>query len=801
MAKTLCISLVFAITLAGFAGARAEPAGETEPSLRASIPEPEPIVGFMSGGADGAWEQLPTRHPPRGVSVTGTVLDRERDRLLFLTADRVWSLGLSDGLWQRLPVRGAFRGAPAGIALFDSVRDEVLIVGGDVPGATPDVWSLDLQRDLEWRPLSMGGSTMPSARRGAAGALDPRTRSIVVFGGHDGSQWRNDTWVLDLGDPPHWTRLDISGAVPMATASQKLVYDARRNRMLLIADPVAGGPAETWELSREGAPSWRRLDTIGTAPIALTACVVDYDPDRDWIWVDGGSNDVTSDVFTLSLTDPPTWSSQGGVLRRWNHGGAYDTQRHGLIVALGGTEPEYELYSHQTGVSVRGPGNPTVPFLPTGVEAPEPGENAEPIACFDPITRSVKTSRGFEWWTRYYSENAHEYLYSFPYASGVECEFASDPLFEWRPFSTQRSGPSLSGMAWAYDSRRQRVVCFGGSGACGPYGCSRSAATWELNLSASPPKWRDLGELAGSPPGRIAASAVYDSVRDRVLLVGGYVSFHFWEGQLVDRLVWSLDRATNTWSNLPTSEPPAFDHRVHVFLDVERNRLIAYGSDLHGSSWELSLDSGEWKALRRNWTDGATGRYLDNDDAVTFDPSGRRLLVLHEASHAIGSLSVDAPYTWSWLDTDGAPPQRAKFRRWVVDPVHDVFWLIGGTPPTALSLFRPRRSGALVEHGSSGELDPRDRPVPVTAIRFLARAEAHAARIELEISGQPAAGGVTRFELYDLQGRRLSSVESDGRGGQVRRAQIETTALPSGVYLTRAITGGQSFTRRVAVLH
>src|SRR5260370_15477329 len=76
----------------------------------------------------------------------------------------------------------------------------------------------------------------------------------------------------------------------------------------------------------------------------------------------------------------------------------------------------------------------------------------------------------------------------------------------------EASPPPLAAHAMAYDSARGVSVLFGGSSTIG----GLSSATWEWDGT----NWTQRA-IATSPPARVWAGVAFDSVRNRIVLVGG----------------------------------------------------------------------------------------------------------------------------------------------------------------------------------------------------------------------------------------------------------------------------------------
>ena len=133
----------------------------------------------------------------------------------------------------------------------------------------------------------------------------------------------------------------------------------------------------------------------------------------------------------------------------------------------------------------------------------------------------------------------------------------------------------------AYDSRRHRVLLFGGS-----RGSVSFADMWAWDGQ----RWESIVP-ATSPPARKRHAMAYDSVRDRVVLFGGSV------GPVSDAIrfddVWEWD-GTNWEQRLPSLSPAARDQHGMVF-DPIRGRVVkgrARREQRSGASFEDRFRSG-----------------------------------------------------------------------------------------------------------------------------------------------------------------------------------------------------------------
>ena len=133
-------------------------------------------------------------------------------------------------------------------------------------------------------------------------------------------------------------------------------------------------------------------------------------------------------------------------------------------------------------------------------------------------------------------------------------------------FWSQIPPPSRSGHTAIYDPIRDRMLVFGG------YQAELSNDTWSLCFGEKP-GWQLLETLGEQPPGLREHSAIYDPVRDRMILFGGRGGKGFlnetWELSLGDR---------PTWSRLQThGDLPIARHSHAALYDPVRDRMIVFG--------------------------------------------------------------------------------------------------------------------------------------------------------------------------------------------------------------------------------
>jgi hypothetical protein len=239
--------------------------------------------------------------------------------------------------------------------------------------------------------------------------------------------------------------------------------------------------------------------------------------------------------------------------------------------------------------------------------------------------------------------------------------------------------PARYNFSAIYDPTQDRIVIFGGATAdLNGY----SNETWALSLSGAP-TWTKVTTTGGPPAPRSNHTAIYDPVRGRMWVYGGFSQYYPNAGtQYSD--VWSLDLATNQWVQYnPSGGGPFGGSSSHSgVLDAARDRMLVFGGSYTTSTdvWALSLgDSPAWSLVTVVGTPAPArfghGAILDatRDRMVVF--GGLDQLGSRNDSWAL-SLS-DTP-TWSQLVPSGSPPGSRGFHSAIYDPVRGRMVTFGG---------------------------------------------------------------------------------------------------------------------------
>ncbi len=214
-----------------------------------------------------------------------------------------------------------------------------------IPGSE-GLWS-------RWDPP--GGPPRPL--EGASTAFDQVRHRLLVFGGKVNSTLSNDTWALELGSSPRWTRLALAGTHPSPRFDHGAIYDPVHDRMLVFggtADGYLGDQilspnqqSDTWALSLGDSSSWSPIVTPAPQPLRRSDMAVAHDPSRNRLIVVGGSSYRDGDCcgggislaafpldsWALDL-DRPEWVQLGRTAYAGN--AVIHDPIHDRLVAFGG---------------------------------------------------------------------------------------------------------------------------------------------------------------------------------------------------------------------------------------------------------------------------------------------------------------------------------------------------------------------------------------------------------------------------------------------------------------------------------
>ena len=522
------------------------------------------VWALSLSGAVPAWTQLaPTGTPPAARFGHSGVYDSARNRLVIhggqsgiVFRNDVWALALGGSpAWTQVTPTG---GPPAlrsrHSAIYDTVRDRMVVFGGtDGIDSWNDTWSLAFAGTPAWSELLPTG-TAPTPRFGQKAIYDAPRDRMVLHGGNDGGELPNGQ-VFTLGfASTAWATASPSGTGPGGLYDHGAIFDTAGDRMVFFAGS-AELPTKTLAcLSLAGGMSWVDLAPIGVPPFERLDHAAAYDPLRDRMIVFGGSAaDALNDVWSLQMVGL-VWTklAPSGQLpaARSGHLMIHDPVRDRMIV-FAGTDGDGDVLDDVWALNLAGPSWSHI--NPSGQDPPPRTWTA---GVYDPVGDRIVLFGGYDglamgdvWqltlagtpaWSQVTPSGtppAARWLHCAARIPATNEMFAiagtDSTLYDdvWKlnltgsPAWTKLipGGPTPPGRLHAaaiYDPVRTRVVMYGGSDLSSP-----RSDTWALSVSGSP-TWSQLAPTGFLPAARSGHSAIYDPVRDRVIVYGGFTTTH-----------------------------------------------------------------------------------------------------------------------------------------------------------------------------------------------------------------------------------------------------------------------------------
>ena len=719
-------------------------------------------------------------------------------------------------------------------AVYDPVRNRMLVFAGFYNDGTEysfnDVWALSLVGTPSWTSLKPTG-TPPSPRYSHSAIYDPVRDRMVMFGGGrcPSPCYFNDVWALSLAGTPAWTQLTPTGTPPSARKYHSAIYDPVRDRMVVFGGFNGSTDFnDVWALSLAGTPAWTELTPSVTPLHGRSYHSAIYDSVRDRMVVFGGNYGSTylNDVWTLSLAGTPAWYlwSPAGAppSPRLGHSAIYDPVRDRMVVFGGLHYPS--VFNDSWSLSLGGTPAWTQ-LTPTG--AP-PSPRYCHSAIYDPVGDRMIAFGGCGGYPDFYNDVSELSL-------GGSTAWA-----ELIPSATPPS-PRLSHSA-VYDPVRDRMVVFGG------YSSSYRSDVWALSL-AGVPLWGALAPTGTPPSPRRYHSAIYDPVRDRMIVFGGY------SGSTPYNDVWALSLAgTPAWTALtPTGTPPSPRYLQSAIYDPARDRMVMFGgadgSTFFNDVWALSLvGTPAWMALSPTDTPPGARSY----HSAIYDKERDRMVVFggvdwSNVLNDVWALSLADKPAWTPLAPTGTPPSPRDGHSAIYDPARDRMVVFGGynrpNDTWALTLagtpawaeLTPAETPPSARYGHTAIYDPiRDRMVvfggydasgcrnDVCALAWSSSAGVgdhgrqpfisrlcppvpNPCRGTTTVSYTIAQAGRVRLGVYDVRGRLVCRlVDGESRAGAetvVWKGSSESgSRLAAGVYFIRLAGPGIRETRKVILL-
>ncbi|MEO7732471.1 MAG: DUF4215 domain-containing protein [Kofleriaceae bacterium] len=382
---------------------------------------------------------------------------------------------------------------------YDPGRGVMVMFGGT--GDQPEFGDPIVNATWEWNGTTWTArpsQTMPLARCGQALVYDPRRQRIVMFGGGSAVDSLDDVWEWDGVD---WRRV-LYDTAPHGRAQTTLVYDAAHANVVLFGGarqfngPFIGAFGDTWIWD---GTAWHEQLTA-QAPTPRSQHAIAYDPARGvTVLFGGGDRDLSQRQPDGINRFDDTWEWDGRAWRAraldvhpgLRRGAAMAYDGHRLMMFGGDQVGDAFLAETWTwdGASWR-----------EIVGGQVPPARSDFGLAYDAARGRVVLFGGHD------TGGPRGDLWEWDGATWIE----RTPV---GPTPSVRSAPSL-----AYDPRRQRVVMFGGQISVDPYPGSNKSVNdlWAWDGT----RWTELA-LAIQPPVRSYAALVDDAAREQLMLLGG----------------------------------------------------------------------------------------------------------------------------------------------------------------------------------------------------------------------------------------------------------------------------------------
>ena len=234
------------------------------------------------------------------------------------------------------------------------------------------------------------------------------------------------------------------------------------------------------------------------------------------------------------------------------------------------------------------------------------------------------------------------------------------------------------GHSMVYDSAAGKAILFGG--------WDENASvdlgdTWAYDRATN--TWAQLSPVGASPSARCRFAMTYDKARGKVILFGGYED-------PTDRCLsdtWSLDLATQTWTDLSPAGPvPSARGWTQMVYDETNGKVILFGGWGEDAGVDLN-DTWAYDPVANAWTElhpaGDTPSPREPCPLV-YDPASGRVILFGGTNDSTDNCTDDtwsfdlATQTWTNLNPNGPGPYARGWSSMVYDSVAGKVILFGG---------------------------------------------------------------------------------------------------------------------------
>jgi galactose oxidase-like protein len=742
-----------------FVGREMHPMSASDGAMRTVAPLPT-----APDAADGVWQEFNLLQVAQGLAA----YDHAHDRLLSIGGSRPegWALPLT-GTHASQPVfsHGPREFVSAWLSALDPSTGLVYCFGQG-----PTTWEIHTLDPQTGVIDVVPSSQLPFQPLEGGLIFDPEDQRLLAYGYNYGNTGREgQVWALDLLPTPKWSQWMPSGTPPpVSFYSTPAVLDPLRRRMVFPPGISFGypPPAPTiWALTLEGSPEWLHFETNGLPDgLPSSGNPLVYDSLGDRFVTAGGDGEL----YVLS---PETLQWSRGVAhgpgpsRRGGAGIAIDPIAHRLLVCGGSDASYYDMHSDAWVLPLDGP-QVWKRLVPDATRAPIRGGAGD---GYDPSRSRLVVFGGSDELGGFRNDTWAVDLSGAP---------------SWSALATRGSPPP--GRYWhatAWDPVRDALVVFGGHNG-DPY--HPLGDLWVLSFARGKPAWAQIAPAGAGPAARMLSQLVYDSARDRFLLLFGYDGAH----ALSD--VWELRiSSTPAWRQLaPGGAAPASRAAEMCVYDAVRDRVLVFGGGTNSGNlndmWALNFGGGgdgAWQSLAI--PPGPSERNLG---LLRLDTTRDRLLLFggygYDYFNDAWALDLAGTTAWRQLSPAGFLPAGRDRANGAYDAFRDRLVLACGGIYGANDLWSL----------SFGDANARTLREPANALALSAKAaEGRIYFAVKNLSEDPAT-----LALFDVAGRRVWSTQGLGPGSH--EVEMDAAALPTSIYFARLTQGRTVRNAKVALI-
>jgi hypothetical protein len=368
-------------------------------------------------------------------------------------------------------------------------------------------------------------------------------------------------------------------------------------------------------------------------------------------------------------------------------------------------------------------------------------------------------------------------------------ELTLDDPARWTRLYPEGTPPPARALHGAiYDTKRDRMIVFGGRGT------TPTNDVWELSFFGEV-AWRPISAVGTAPPARLDPCVVYDPLRRRMIVFGGA------DASGVFNDVWTLSLSgTPTWTKLlPSGSIPSGRGGSQAIYDPLRDRLVIHGGydrnfNALADVWALSFVSATptWSQVVPSGT-MPLPRFAA---ATVYDPTRDRMLITSGTDFTdffaetwALNFSGGAP-AWSLLSLPGVSPTPRSDHKAVYDEMRDRLVFFGGLNPLGVLHDAWELDFTTIVDAAPIAEAPR---AAITLAPVAPNPSAGAAAIAFTL----ASPGAVRVTLHDALGRRVRLLSASMFAAGPQRLAWDGrddggSLVKSGLYFVRVESNGEA---------